>query len=161
VEAGISHCPEGRQIFPRMTVMENLELGAYIRKDKSNLTDEYYRIFEYFPVLAERRTQLGGTLSGGEQQMLAIGRALMSKPKLLLLDEPSLGLAPLLVDKIFEIIQNINSGGMTVLLIEQNAWQALNISHRGYVLETGEVSLHGVAADLLNNDHVRKAYLGE
>ena len=161
VQAGLSHCPEGRQIFPRMTVMENLELGAYIRKDKHNLQSEYDRIFEYFPVLAQRRSQLGGTLSGGEQQMLAIGRALMSKPKLLLLDEPSLGLAPLLVERIFEIIQNINREGMTVLLIEQNAWQALNIAHRGYVLETGCVSVSGAAADLLHNDHVRKAYLGE
>ena len=161
VQAGLSHCPEGRQIFPRMTVMENLELGAYIRKDKHNLQSEYDRIFEYFPVLAERRSQLGGTLSGGEQQMLAIGRALMSKPKLLLLDEPSLGLAPLLVERIFEIIQSINREGMTVLLIEQNAWHALNIAHRGYVLETGCVSVSGAAADLLHNDHVRKAYLGE
>jgi branched-chain amino acid transport system ATP-binding protein len=161
VEAGISHCPEGRQIFPRMTVMENLELGAYTRKDTKNLSAEYDRIFEYFPVLAQRRSQLGGTLSGGEQQMLAIGRALMSKPKLLLLDEPSLGLAPLLVEKIFEIIQNINREGMTVLLIEQNAWQALNISNRGYVMETGSVAVTGAAADLLHNDHVRRAYLGE
>lgn len=161
VEAGISHCPEGRQIFPRMTVMENLELGAYTRKDTKNLGIEYDRIFEYFPVLAQRRTQFGGTLSGGEQQMLAIGRALMSKPKLLLLDEPSLGLAPLLVEKIFEIIQNINREGMTVLLIEQNAWQALNISNRGYVMETGSVAVTGAAADLLHNDHVRLAYLGE
>ena len=161
VEAGLSHCPEGRQIFPRMSVMENLELGAYTRKDKKHLQDEYDRIFEYFPVLAQRRKQFGGTLSGGEQQMLAIGRALMSKPKLLLLDEPSLGLAPLLVEKIFEIIQSINREGMTVLLIEQNAWQALNIAHRGYVLETGCVSVSGAASDLLHNDHVRKAYLGE
>ena len=161
VEAGISHCPEGRQIFPRMTVMENLELGAYTRKDTKNLSVEYDKIFEYFPVLAQRRSQMGGTLSGGEQQMLAIGRALMSKPKLLLLDEPSLGLAPLLVEKIFEIIQNINREGMTVLLIEQNAWQALNISNRGYVMETGSVAVTGVAADLLHNDHVRRAYLGE
>ena len=161
VEGGISHCPEGRQIFPRMTVMENLELGAYTRKDKSSLQSDYDRIFEYFPVLSQRRTQLGGTLSGGEQQMLAIGRALMSQPKLLLLDEPSLGLAPLLVEKIFEIIQNINREGMTVLLIEQNAWQALNIAHRGYVLETGCVSITGPAAELMNNDHIRKAYLGE
>ena len=161
VEAGISHCPEGRQIFPRMTVMENLELGAYTRKDKSNLQGDYDRIFDYFPVLSQRRTQLGGTLSGGEQQMLAIGRALMSQPKLLLLDEPSLGLAPLLVEKIFEIIQSINREGMTVLLIEQNAWQALNIAHRGYVLETGCVSINGPAAELMHNDHIRKAYLGE
>lgn len=161
VEAGLSHCPEGRQIFPRMTVMENLELGGYTRKDKKNLKTDYDRIFEYFPILSQRRTQFGGTLSGGEQQMLAMGRALMSRPKLLLLDEPSLGLAPLLVEKIFEIIQSINKEGMTVLLIEQNAWQALNISHRGYVLETGCVSLSGAASELLHNDHVRKAYLGE
>lgn len=161
VAAGISHSPEGRQIFPRMTVQENLELGAYIRKDKKNLQSEYERVFEYFPILAQRRKQLGGTLSGGEQQMLAIGRALMSKPRLLLLDEPSLGLAPFLVEKIFEIIQTINREGTTVLLIEQNAWQALHISHRGYVLETGNVALCGEARDLLNNDHVRKAYLGE
>ena len=161
VEAGISHCPEGRQIFPRMTVMENLELGAYTRKDTKNLSVEYDRIFEYFPVLAQRRSQMGGTLSGGEQQMLAIGRALMSKPKLLLLDEPSLGLAPLLVEMIFEIIQNINREGMTVLLIEQNAWQALNIANRGYVMETGSVAVTGAAAELLHNDHVRRAYLGE
>ena len=161
VEGGISHCPEGRQIFPRMTVMENLELGAYTRKDKSSLQSDYDRIFEYFPVLSQRRTQLGGTLSGGEQQMLAIGRALMSQPKLLLLDEPSLGLAPLLVEKIFEIIQNINREGMTVLLIEQNAWQALNIAHRGYVLETGCVLITGPAAELMHNDRIRKAYLGE
>ena len=161
VEAGISHCPEGRQIFPRMTVMENLELGAYTRKDTKNLSVEYDKIFEYFPVRAQRRSQMGGTLSGGEQQMLAIGRALMSKPKLLLLDEPSLGLAPLLVEKIFEIIQNINREGMTVLLIEQNAWQALNIANRGYVMETGSVAVTGAAAELLHNDHVRRAYLGE
>ena len=161
VEAGISHCPEGRQIFPRMTVMENLELGAYTRKDTKNLSVEYDKIFEYFPVLAQRRSQMGGTLSGGEQQMLAIGLALMSKPKLLLLDEPSLGLAPLLVEKIFEIIQNINREGMTVLLIEQNAWQALNIANRGYVMETGSVAVTGAAAELLHNDHVRRAYLGE
>ena len=161
VEAGISHCPEGRQFFPRMTVMENLELGAYTRKDTKNLSVEYDKIFEYFPVLAQRRSQMGGTLSGGEQQMLAIGRALMSKPKLLLLDEPSLGLAPLLVEKIFEIIQNINREGMTVLLIEQNAWQALNIANRGYVMETGSVAVTGAAAELLHNDHVRRAYLGE
>ena len=161
VAAGISQSPEGRQIFPRMTVQENLELGAYIRKDKNNLHADYERIFEYFPVLKERRKQLGGTLSGGEQQMLAMGRALMSKPKLFLLDEPSLGLAPFLVEKIFEIIQSINKEGTTVLLIEQNAWQALNISHRGYVMETGNVALFGEAKDLLNNDHVRKAYWGE
>ncbi|MCX7780324.1 MAG: ABC transporter ATP-binding protein [Negativicutes bacterium] len=161
VKSGISHCPEGRQIFPRMTVAENLELGAYTRKDKHNLDAEYQRVFEYFPILAERRRQLAGTLSGGEQQMLAIGRALMAKPKLLLLDEPSLGLAPFLVEKIFEIIRAINRQGVTIMLIEQNAYQALGIAHRGYVLETGSVVLSGPAHELRHNDHVRKAYLGE
>jgi branched-chain amino acid transport system ATP-binding protein len=158
---GISHSPEGRQIFPRMTVMENLELGGYTRKDKQNFSADYRRIYEYFPILTERRQQMAGTLSGGEQQMLAIGRALMARPRLLLLDEPSLGLAPLLVEKIFTIIQAINSEGVTVLMIEQNAYQALQIAHRGYVLETGTVALTGLAAELLENDHVRKAYLGE
>lgn len=158
---GISHSPEGRQIFPRMTVLENLELGGYTRKDKQNFSVDYRRIYDYFPILAERTQQLAGTLSGGEQQMLAMGRALMARPRLLLLDEPSLGLAPLLVEKIFGIIQAINAEGVTVLLIEQNAYQALQIAHRGYVLETGTVALTGLAAELLENDHVRKAYLGE
>ncbi|MDR3588912.1 MAG: ABC transporter ATP-binding protein [Negativicutes bacterium] len=158
---GISHSPEGRQIFPRMTVLENLELGGYTRKDKQNFSADYRRIYDYFPILAERTQQLAGTLSGGEQQMLAMGRALMARPRLLLLDEPSLGLAPLLVEKIFGIIQAINAEGVTVLLIEQNAYQALQIAHRGYVLETGTVALTGLAAELLENDHVRKAYLGE
>ena len=161
VKAGISHCPEGRQVFPRMTVMENLELGSYTRTDKENLSNDYEKIFTYFPLLAERRSQQAGTLSGGEQQMLAIGRSLMSRPRLLLLDEPSLGLAPFLVEKIFDIIQAINQQGVTVLLIEQNAFQALSISHRAYVLETGRITLSGPAVDLLHNDHVRKAYLGE
>lgn len=161
VMSGISHSPEGRQIFPRMTVMENLELGGYTRSDKDSLNKDYEQIFQHFPILAERRSQLAGTLSGGEQQMLAIGRALMSRPRLLLLDEPSLGLAPFLVEKIFEIIQAINQQGVTVLLIEQNAFQSLSISHRAYVLETGRIALHGSAEDLLHNDHVRKAYLGE
>jgi branched-chain amino acid transport system ATP-binding protein len=161
VKAGISHSPEGRQIFSRMTVMENLELGGFIRKDRQNFSKDYDKIFGYFPILAERRKQLAGTLSGGEQQMLAIGRALMSRPRLLMLDEPSLGLAPLLVDKIFEIIQAIHAEGVTVLLIEQNAYQALQIATRGYVLETGQVVLSGPAKDLLENDHIRKAYLGE
>jgi len=161
VQAGLSHCPEGRQIFPRMTVMENLELGAYTRKDKANLPAEYQKVFDYFPILAERRWQLAGTLSGGEQQMLAIGRALMAKPRLLMLDEPSLGLAPFLVEKIFDIIQAINRQGVTILLIEQNAYQALHIAHRGYVLETGRIALSGNARELLFNDHVKKAYLGE
>lgn len=157
---GISHSPEGRQIFPRMTVLENLELGGYTRKDKHNFASDYQQIYDYFPILAERRQQMAGTLSGGEQQMLAIGRALMAHPRLLLLDEPSLGLAPIFVEKIFDIIQAINTAGVTVLLIEQNAYQALQIAHRGYVLETGTVALSGQAADLLDNDHIRKAYLG-
>jgi branched-chain amino acid transport system ATP-binding protein len=160
VAAGVSHCPEGRQIFPRMTVLENLELGAYTRR-KQTLSSDYDRIYSYFPVLQERRSQLAGTLSGGEQQMLAMGRALMSRPRLLLLDEPSLGLAPLLVARIFQIIQTINQQGVTVLLIEQNAFQALQIAHRGYVLETGHVNLSGPAQELLVNEHVKKAYLGE
>lgn len=161
VISGISHCPEGRQIFPRLTVMENLELGAYTRKDKKNLQQDYERIYEYFPIVKERQKQLAGTLSGGEQQMVAIGRALMSRPRMLLLDEPSLGLAPLLVDKIFEIIRAINQEGVTVLLIEQNAFQALQVAHRGYVMETGTITLSGPAQDLLANEHVKKAYLGE
>lgn len=161
VISGISHCPEGRQIFPRLTVMENLELGAYTRKDKKNLQQDYERIYEYFPIVKERQKQLAGTLSGGEQQMVAIGRALMSRPRMLLLDEPSLGLAPLLVDKIFEIIRAINQEGVTVLLIEQNAFQALQVAHRGYVMETGTITLSGPSQDLLANEHVKKAYLGE
>ena len=161
VLSGISHCPEGRQVFPQMTVLENLEMGAYTRRDKNNLAGDYQQVFDYFPILAERQKQLAGTLSGGEQQMLAIGRALMSRPQLLLLDEPSLGLAPLFVEKIFEIIKAINKQGTTILLIEQNAYQALSIAHRGYVLETGNIVLSGNAAELLGNEHIKKAYLGE
>ena len=161
VQAGISHSPEGRQVFARMTVMENLELGGFSRKDKHGFDKDYQRIFEYFPILAERRSQMAGTLSGGEQQMLAIGRALMAKPRLLMLDEPSLGLAPLLVSTIFDIIRAIHAEGVTVLLIEQNAYQALQIADRGYVLETGKVVLTGPAETLLSDDHIRKAYLGE
>jgi branched-chain amino acid transport system ATP-binding protein len=160
VQAGVSHCPEGRQIFPRMTVLENLELGAYTRRGQ-DLSSDYERIYSYFPILQERRNQLAGTLSGGEQQMLAIGRALMSRPRLLLLDEPSLGLAPMLVARIFEIIQTINRTGVTVLLIEQNAFQALQVAHRGYVLETGQVTLTGPAREMLANEYIKKAYLGE
>ena len=160
VKAGVSHCPEGRQIFPRMTVLENLELGAYTR-DGENLVEDYERIYSYFPVIKERQRQVAGTLSGGEQQMLAMGRALMSRPRLLLLDEPSLGLAPMLVDKIFEIIQTINREGVTVLLIEQNAFRALQVAQRGYVLETGQVTLSGSATEMLASEHVKKAYLGE
>ena len=157
--AGIGHVPEGRRVFPRMSVLENLEMGAYQRKGGNKATME--RVFELFPVLAERRTQDGGTLSGGEQQMLAIGRALMSQPRLLLLDEPSMGLAPLIVAKIFEIIAEINAAGTTVLLVEQNAAQALKLAQRGYVLETGSIVMADDAQTLLSDDRVRAAYLGE
>lgn len=161
VKGGISHCPEGRMVFPRMTVKENLELGAYISRNSGQLKEDFARIFEFFPILSERLGQSAGTLSGGEQQMLAIGRALMSRPKLLLLDEPSLGLAPFLVDKIFDIIKLINKQGISILLIEQNAFQALGIANRGFVMETGNIVLSGNAQELLNNEHVKKAYLGE
>lgn len=157
---GISHVPEGRRVFANMTVMENLELGAYSRKDKQNLKSDYDLVFEKFPRLKERRKQLSGTLSGGEQQMLAIGRAMMTKPKLLLLDEPSMGLAPLVVQEIFNIIKEINKLGTTVLLVEQNASMALSIANRAYVLETGRIVLEGPANDLLNNEEVKRAYLG-
>jgi branched-chain amino acid transport system ATP-binding protein len=161
VQLGICQVPEGRMIFPVLTVMENLDLGAYLRKDKDGIKQDIDRIFGLFPVLRERRNQAGGTLSGGEQQMLAIGRALMARPKLLLLDEPSLGLAPILVDAIFEIIRQINNQGTTILLVEQNAQLALQFSHRGYVMETGEIALADTSAALLNNEQVKKAYLGE
>lgn len=161
VAAGLAHVPEGRKIFPRLTVKENLELGAYTRSRASDLSVDYDYIFSLFPVLAERRRQLGGTLSGGEQQMLAIGRALMSKPSLLLLDEPSMGIAPLLVKKIFEGIEALNKSGMTVLLVEQNAHAALELAHRAYVLETGVTEFHGEARSLLTDPRVRSAYLGE
>ncbi len=156
---GIGHVPEGRRVFPRMSVVENLEMGAYQRKGGNKETME--RVYELFPVLAERKTQDGGTLSGGEQQMLAIGRALMSKPRLLLLDEPSMGLAPLIVAKIFEIIAEINADGTTVLLVEHNAAQALKLAQRGYVLETGSIVMSDDAQTLLSDDRVRAAYLGE
>ena len=158
VDLGMSHVPEGRRIFATMTVLENLEMGAYRRK--GNYSDEFDHIFKLFPVLGERRKQLGGTLSGGEQQMLAIGRALMAKPKLLLLDEPSLGLAPKIIASIFEIITQIRSEGVTVLLVEQNANQALKIADRGYVLENGHVLYEDAASALLNDDRIKKAYLG-
>ncbi len=161
VALGISQVPEGRLIFPEMTVLENLELGAYLRNDTAGIKADLNKIFEYFPVLAERRKQRGGSLSGGEQQMLAIGRALMSNPRLLLLDEPSLGLAPLIVKQIFEIIQQINEEGTTILLVEQNAQLALNLSDRGYVMETGEIPIEGESVDLLADERVRQAYLGE
>jgi branched-chain amino acid transport system ATP-binding protein len=158
VARGLSQAPEGRGIFPGMTVVENLEMGAYNRK--GNLSADYDRVFTLFPRLAERRRQSGGTLSGGEQQMLAIGRALMAQPEVLLLDEPSMGLAPKLVSQIFEIIGEINAQGTTVLLVEQNAVQALALAHRAYVLEIGQVSRSAPAGELLNDDSVRAAYLG-
>ena len=162
VARGLTHAPEGRQIFATLTVVENLNMGAYtLGGDKAAIAANRRRVFELFPRLEERQRQLGGTLSGGEQQMLCIGRALMANPQLLLLDEPSLGLAPLLVKLIFETIQEINARGVTVLLVEQNARAALKIAHRGYVLETGQVALTGPAAELLRDDRVRRAYLGE
>jgi branched-chain amino acid transport system ATP-binding protein len=160
VERGIGHAPEGRRIFARLTVLENLKMGAFTRP-KANIAPDIENVFTLFPRLQERSGQLGGTLSGGEQQMLAIGRALMSKPRVLLLDEPSLGLAPMLVQQVFEKIKDINTQGTTVLLVEQNALQALSIAHRGYVLQTGEIALSGAAADLRQNEMVRKVYLGE
>ena len=161
VELGISQVPEGRLIFPEMTVLDNLELGAFRRKDTPIIKEDLDRVFDLFPILRERRAQQGGTLSGGEQQMLAIGRALMSHPRLLLLDEPSLGLAPILVEQIFEIIEEINNQGTTILLVEQNAYLALQLTHRGYVVETGEIAIEGTSAELLNDVRVRQAYLGE
>ena len=161
VQMGICQVPEGRMIFPMLTVMENLDLGAYLRRDKAGIKEDINQIFGLFPVLRERSKQAGGTLSGGEQQMLAIGRALMAHPKLLLLDEPSLGLAPILVDAIFKIIRQINKRGTTILLVEQNAQLALQYSHRGYVIETGEIVLTDTSAELLKNEQVKKAYLGE
>ena len=157
---GIAHVPEGRRIFNRLSVVENLEMGAYVRTD-GGIGQDLERVFTLFPRLKERRTQVAGTLSGGEQQMLAIGRALMAAPRLLLLDEPSMGLAPVLVEQIFETIQGINRQGTTMLLVEQNAAMALSIAHRGYVLETGTIVLSGTAADLQENPEVRRAYLGE
>ena len=160
VRKGISQVPEGRRIFANMTVAENLELGAYIRSDKAGIRKDIDKVFERFPRLGERRTQVAGTLSGGEQQMLAIGRGLMSQPKLMLLDEPSMGLAPLLVKEIFSIIQEINASGTTILLVEQNAHMALSIAHKAYVLETGRITLSGTAKELSESEAVRKAYLG-
>lgn len=160
VGKGIAQSPEGRMVFPDLTVRENLEMGAFLRKNKAEIEKDEEYIFTLFPRLKEREKQLAGTLSGGEQQMLAIGRAVMAKPKLLLLDEPSLGIAPILVQTIFKAIQEINELGTTVLLVEQNAFAALKIAHRGYVLETGSISLEGPAKDLLTNEDVKKAYLG-
>ena len=161
VTLGISQVPEGRLIFSEMSVLENLELGAYARNDKQGVRDDLDKILQFFPVLRDRQKQRGGSLSGGEQQMLAIGRALMSKPKLLLLDEPSLGLAPLIVKQIFEIIEQINAEGTTILLVEQNAQIALQVTDRGYVMETGEITIEGTSTDLLADERVRQAYLGE
>jgi branched-chain amino acid transport system ATP-binding protein len=172
VRKGICQAPEGRRIFPRLTVMENLQMGAYTmdgwmprsrgeRESKPDAQILMSRVFDLFPILKDRKDQMGGTLSGGEQQMLAVGRALMSDPKLLLLDEPSLGLAPIMVSKIFRTIKEINSEGVTILLVEQNARAALKLSHRGYVLESGTIKLQGSGDDLLHNEEVKKAYLGE
>jgi branched-chain amino acid transport system ATP-binding protein len=161
VKAGIAQSPEGRRLFPRMSVLENLEMGAFQRRDRSGLKDDLERVFQLFPRLHERRQQQAGTLSGGEQQMCAIGRALMAHPKLLLLDEPSMGLAPIFVEKIFEIIGEINAQGTPILLVEQNALMALDAASRGYVLETGRIALAGPAQELRQNEQVRKAYLGE
>ena len=160
LKMGMAHVPEGRRVFSQMSVLENLELGAYTRKNKKEIEENISKVFERFPRLKERKKQLAGTLSGGEQQMLAMGRALMSKPKLLLLDEPSMGLAPILVKEIFNIIQEINQTGTTILLVEQNAHMALSIAHRAYVLETGKIVMEGKAESLLGNEQVKKAYLG-
>ena len=157
---GIAHCPEGRRVFPYMTVRENLEMGAYARTDAGAIREDLERVFTYFPVLAERLRQVAGTLSGGEQQMLAIGRALMARPRLLLLDEPSLGLAPALIETTFRIISEIRQRGVTVLMVEQNAYVALRMADRGYVMETGQIALEGPAGDLIENAHVKRAYLG-
>ena len=157
---GISQVPEGRRIFAEMSVYENLELGAFLRRDKAGIKEDMENVFARFPILGNRKRQMGGTLSGGEQQMLAIGRALMAKPKILLLDEPSMGLAPLLVQEIFEIIKEINQNGTTVLLIEQNANMALSVADRAYVIENGEIVLSGTGAELAKSDEIRKAYLG-
>jgi branched-chain amino acid transport system ATP-binding protein len=161
VARGVAQSPEGRLIFPRMTVMENLEMGAYSRKDRDGIKQDLDRVFALFPRLKERASQKGGTLSGGEQQMLATGRALMARPRVMLLDEPSMGLAPILVEQIFKIIEELNQQGTTILLVEQNARMALSIAHRGYVLQTGEIHLQGPAAQLREDEEVRKTYLGE
>ena len=160
VEMGISHVPEGRQLFPNMTVLENLEMGAQFPHTKRHRADTLKQVWEYFPRLSERRNQKAGTLSGGEQQMVAIGRGLMSRPKLMMLDEPSLGLAPLLVSTIFEIIRRINEMGTAILLIEQNVYHALNISHRGYVLENGSMAMSGEGRELLKDPHICTTYMG-
>ncbi|NLN41459.1 MAG: ABC transporter ATP-binding protein [Clostridiales bacterium] len=160
VKMGISHVPEGRRVFPGLTVLENLELGAFLRKDRDGIAQDLEMVYEHFPILRERRKQLAGTLSGGEQQMLAIGRALMSRPKILFLDEPSMGLAPILVQEIFDIKNNINKAVTTVLLVEQNANMALQIADRAYVMETGSIVLSGTGSELMRSEEIKKAYLG-
>ena len=161
VERGVVLVPEGRRVFPNLTVLENLKIGAYLRKDEEGIQADIKRVYSLFPRLEERHWQMAGTLSGGEQQMLAVGRALMAKPKLIMMDEPSLGLAPLVVKDIFEIIKRINGDGVTVLLIEQNANAALRIAHRGYVMETGHITMTGTGTELLNDEKVKQAYLGK
>ena len=160
VARGVAQSPEGRKLFPRMTVVENLEMGAFQRIDRSEIGEDMDRVFALFPRLAERKTQKAGTMSGGEQQMCAIGRALMARPRLLMLDEPSMGLAPIFVERIFETVVEVNKQGTPVLLVEQNALMALDTAHRGYVMETGRITLEGLAADLKTNEAVQKAYLG-
>lgn len=161
VEMGIAHVPEGRRVFPELTVYQNLMLGAYTRKDPAEKKESLEEVYEHFPRLKEREKQVAGTLSGGEQQMLAMGRALMSRPRLMLMDEPSMGLSPIFVNEIFSIIEKVSKQGVTVLLVEQNAKKALTIADRAYVLETGQITNSGKASDLLNDDSIRKAYLGE
>jgi branched-chain amino acid transport system ATP-binding protein len=161
VKQGLAMVPEGRGVFTRMTIIENLQMGAYIRNDRAGIADDIEKMFSIFPRLRERKDQLAGTMSGGEQQMLAMGRGLMSRPKVLLLDEPSMGLSPIMVDKIFEVIRDVYAQGVTVLLVEQNASRALAIANRGYVMESGEITMTGKGADMLNDPKVRAAYLGE
>ena len=161
VKEGLAMVPEGRGVFTRMTITENLKMGAYIRTDKAGIAEDLEKMFELFPRLRERKTQLAGTLSGGEQQMLAMGRGLMSRPKVLLLDEPSMGLSPIMVDKIFEVVHDVSARGVTILLVEQNASRALGIANRGYVMESGNITMNGDASELLNDPRVRAAYLGE
>jgi branched-chain amino acid transport system ATP-binding protein len=161
VSMGMAHVPEGRRVFAQLTVLQNLKMGAYTRKDKEEIQQTLQNVFERFPRLEERQNQLAGTLSGGEQQMLAMGRALMSRPKIILMDEPSMGLSPIFVNEIFDIIQEVSKSGTTVLLVEQNAKKALSIADRAYVLETGKIVLEGKAEDLLQDDSIKKAYLGE
>jgi branched-chain amino acid transport system ATP-binding protein len=161
VKQGLAMVPEGRGVFSRMTIIENLQMGAYIRNDKTGIADDIEKMFTIFPRLRERKDQLAGTMSGGEQQMLAMGRGLMSRPKVLLLDEPSMGLSPIMVDKIFEVVRDVYAQGVTVLLVEQNASRALAIANRGYVMESGEITMTGKASDMLTDPKVRAAYLGE